>query len=105
MQLFIYAKLIAYQIKYNNIDHTLLDTHLVLFLHFGTNVGWWSFLGFIHNTPKVHENQPISNMNFPIFRYSSLNFSMTLPPSPLGDAIVRLKIVDIISNHLDQYIF
>ena len=30
---------------------------------------------------------------------------MTLPPSPLGDAIVRLKIGDIISNHLDQYIF
>ena len=58
-----------------------LDMPFVSFLHFGINVWKWSFLGFVHNTSKVHASQPYFQFELPKIRVHSIeliNDSSTL---------------------------
>ena len=64
------CKLVVLQIEAYN-RHGYLDVFLILLQHIGNCIGRWSFLGFIHNVPKIHGCQQHFDFEFPKLEISS----------------------------------
>ena len=52
----LHASFACMQVEVDN-GHGLLDAPLVLFQYCGIRIGRWSFLGSVHNIPKIHGYQ------------------------------------------------